>query len=62
VENPGGLDTPVFTDVIFTSCLATTTNGAQQGIDGTTMIYMDSKDGEISKGLEINDSQLLVFY
>ncbi|KAH8792236.1 hypothetical protein F5882DRAFT_376788 [Hyaloscypha sp. PMI_1271] len=62
VENPGGLDTPVFTDVIFTNCLATTTTGAQQGIDGTTLIYMDSKNGEISKGLEIDDSQLRVFY
>jgi hypothetical protein len=62
VENPGVLDTPVFTDVIFTNCLATTTTGAQQRIDGTTLIYMDSKDGEVSKGSEINDSQLRVFY
>jgi len=56
------LDTPVFNDVFFTNCLAITTTGAKQGIDGTTLIYMDSKDGEVSKGSEINNSELRVVY
>ncbi|KAE9376027.1 concanavalin A-like lectin/glucanase [Stipitochalara longipes BDJ] len=62
VENPGSLDTPVFNNVFFTNCLATTTTGAQQGISGTTLIYMDSKDGEVSKGLEISNTELEVTY
>jgi Peptidase A4 family len=64
VENPGGLDTPDFNDVFFTNCLATTTTGARMGIDGTTLIYMESTggDGELSKGQEINNSELRVFY
>jgi hypothetical protein len=50
--------------VFFTNCLATTTTGAQMGIDGTTLIYMDSRggDGEVSKGEEISNSELRVSY
>ncbi len=32
------------------------------GIDGTTLIYMDSSDGELSKSEEISDGELLVYY
>ena len=62
VENPGTLDTPEFNTVFFTICLATTTTNAEQGISGATLIYMDSKDGEVSKGLEISNSELQVSY
>ena len=62
VENPGGLDTPVFNTVFFTNCLATTTTGARQGIDGATLVYMDSQDGEVSKGKEISNTELQVSY
>jgi hypothetical protein len=63
VENPNSpMDTPVFNDVYFTNCLATTTTGADQGLDGTTLYYMDSTDGEVSKAKIVSNTELLVTY
>ncbi|KAE9369699.1 concanavalin A-like lectin/glucanase, partial [Stipitochalara longipes BDJ] len=59
VENPvaGSLPCPNFNTVWFSNAVATTTTGAQMGIDGTTAIHMDSSDGTViySEWVDNND-------